>query len=406
MSKRVLQLIVACILLCQINQVQSHQPYEATVTVASDSATVHDPNLVDLTRDLREESLELLIPLYTPTTPVSIDINLRGIIALTSFAANSTTLVVDIPQAGITQTFTGATRDDSLHLFKDFIKEGGTKHRLLKAYAKYSPVDPIAGNPNSLMAQMAEADYLLGHLSPLSGCDCSWSAQPILHQFQVGTKVTRGFAKGFDDTIVTLPLRYSYSPDREWAFILDAPFTYHRCGGASSIFGSLGLGLRVPMTNEWSLTPTFRVGGGGSLDLCTSGSFISTGVVSVYNYKINNYVLSMTNYAGYYASTNLWLTGVNFNYHLHNYIFKNGLTLTSCEGFIFCDRPLNFSVSFVDSYFTRDQLFIRHYDEISVSLITNYLNPCLNYDCLSLEFAYQFGQKGYKGYSFNVAYQF
>lgn len=406
MGQSLAKFIFIATLLSSLNGLFAHQPYQARVTVETSSATVSDPNLVDLSRSLKSSSIQALIPIYTPTSAVSIDINLRGIQALTSFAANSTTLVVQIPQAGTVETFTGINREDSLNLFRDFIRNAGNRHRLLKAYARYSPIDPIAGNPNSLMAGMAQADYLIGHLSPLSGCDCSWSAQPIVNQVQTGAYAVRGFSKGFDTTSVSMPLRYSYSPDLKWAFIIDAPFTYNRNGGASSLFLSLGTGLRIPFTANWSLTSVFRIGAGGTLDLCTSGNFISLGASSVYNYKISNYILSMTNYAGYTTSTNLWLTGVNFNYHLHNYIFKNGLSLTTCEGFTFFGRAVNFSLSFVDSYFARERLYIKHYDEVGINLITNYLNPLLCYDCLSVGFSYQFGQKNYKGYNLNLAYQF
>lgn len=398
--------LLAFIILGYGTSVEARQPYHARVTVDTTSASVSDPNLVDLSRSLKTTSIQKLIPIYTPVSPVSIDINLRGITALTSFAANSTTLVVQIPQAGTVQTFTGSTREESLVLFRDFIRNGGDRHKLLRAYARFSPIDPIAGNPNSLMAKMAQSDYLLGKLSPLSGCDSCWSAQPIVHQFQTGLNSERAFSSGFDATLVTLPLRYSYSPNLSWALILDAPFTYIRNGGASSLFSSLGFGLRLPITCNWSLTPTFRTGAGGSLDLCTSGCFLSSGVTSVYNYKISDFVLTMTNYAGYFTSTNLWLTGINFNYHLHNYVIKNGLSLTTCKGFTLCKIPLNFGVSFTDTYFARERLFIKHYDEIGLSLIATGINPCLNYDCVTLEFAYQFGEKSYKAYQLNLAYQF
>jgi hypothetical protein len=405
-KKCVMKKLLSLIIICQCAFVQARQPYQATVTVDKVSATISDPNLVDLSNDLKSTSLELLIPFYTPTTAVSINLNIRGIRALTSFASNSTFLVVSIPQAGLTQTFEGATRDESLKLFKDYIRDGGDKHRLLHAYARYSPIDPLAGNPNSLTAQMAQSDYLLGHLSPLSGCDCSYGAQPIVHQFQAGFIAGRAFSGGFDTTTVTLPSRYSYSPDLNWAFIIDAPLTYNRNGGASSLYGSLGLGLRLPVTDYWSLTPIVRMGAGGSLDLCTAGFFVSTGITSVFNYKICDYLLSMTNYAGYLTSTNLWLTGINFNYDLHNYLFKNGVSLTSCDGATLCGYPLNLSLSFIDSYFAKDRLYINHYDEVGISLISSGINPCIDYDSLSLGFSYQFGQKNYRGYYLNLIYQF
>ncbi|WP_068467172.1 hypothetical protein [Candidatus Protochlamydia phocaeensis] len=169
------------------------------------------------------------------------------------------------------ETFTGSTREESLALFKEYIRDAGKHHRLLKAYARYSPIDPIAGNPNSLMAQMGQADYVIGHLSPLSGCQCGWTAQPLVNQVQIGSHIGRSFTGGFDTTSVTIPLRYSYSWDLNHAFIIDAPLTYLRNAGASSLVGSLGIGLRLPMGNGWSITPIVRFGSGGSLDLCTSG---------------------------------------------------------------------------------------------------------------------------------------
>lgn len=172
MNKILASLYLSLILFSPVASIYGREPYHATVTVDTEQAMVSASNLTDLKRDLRTTSLELLIPIYTPTSSVSLDINLRGLIALTSFAADSTTLVVDIPNAGITTTFDGGTRDQSIILFKEFIKEGASVPKLLKAYARYSPIDPIAGNPNSLMAQMAQADYLMGTLSPLSGCDC------------------------------------------------------------------------------------------------------------------------------------------------------------------------------------------------------------------------------------------
>lgn len=400
------KILFGFMLICQAACLQARQPYHATIRVDGASATVSAPNLVDLRRDLTTPNIQKLIPFYNPNSPTSLNFNIRGITALASFPANSTTLIVLIPQVGTVQTFTGGTREESLTLFKDFLRDGGNHHKIFKAYAKFSPIDPIAGNPNSLQAQMAQADYLLGHLSPLTGCDCSWSAQPIVHLYQIGFNAGRAFSRRFDTTAVTVPLRYSFSPDLNWAFIIDAPLTYLRNGGASSLHGALGFGLRVPLTRNWSLTPIVRLGAGGSLDLCTAGTFASLGLTSVYNYKINDFVLSMTNYAGYFTTTNLWLTGVNFTYHLHNYIFKNGLSLTSCKGFMVCNRPINFSVSFEDSCFTRDRLFIRHYDEIAFALIVQDLIPYFDYDCLSLGFSYQFGQKNYKGYFSNLTYQF
>ena len=166
------------------------------------------------------------------------------------------------------------------------------------------------------------------------------------------------------------------------------------------------MGWRCQITPRWSLTSVLRGGAGGSLDLCTAGSFVSFGLTSAFNYPISSFVLTMTNYGGYFTSTNLWMTGINFNYHLHNYVIKNGLSVVSCQGVVVCNRQFQYGLSLEDTYFFRDHLFLSHYDEIGVSVLTTGLNPCLDYDCLSLTFTYQFGQKNYRGYFVNLSYLF
>jgi hypothetical protein len=397
-------LIASLSLLFTTTFLEAHKPYQATIAVPPISSHVSATNMVNLKRNI-QTAFDELEPFYTPTSAVALNIDLRGIQNIAAFAANSTNLIVIIPQANIVETFDGGTRDASLSLYKDYIRDAAHGH-LLKAYARYSPIDPLAGNPTSLMSQMGQSDYLLGHLSPLSGCDCSWESQPIRHQFQAGTDVERAFVSGFDTTLVTAPLRYSYSPNRKWALILDAPLTFISNGGAYSVYGSLGTGIRVPVTSFWSLTPILRFGFGGSLDLCTSGAFFSAGLTSVLNYKFRHVVVSMTNYAAYLTSTNLWLSGINFNYHLQNYVFKNGLSVTTCDALQLFERPVNFNAFFIDSYYAREHLYIRHFDEFGLSMIINNVNPCLDYDCATFGFSYQFGEHHFRGYKFNLDYQF
>lgn len=406
MKQKIIKTSLLLLSTLPFSSIEARQPYHATATVDTTSVNVSAPNISDLSDDLKTSSLETLAPIYTPTSPLSININLRGIDVIASFAANSTTLVVQIPDTGANETFSGATRDDSVNLFKEYVKDGGGNGGLLKAYARYSPIDPIAGNPNSLMAIMAQSDYLLGQLDPLSGCDCESSIQPIVHEFQASVTAGRVFSKGFDGTTVHFPLRYSYSPSCDWALIIDTPVTYIRNGGASSLVGSLGIGWRYQLTPGWSLTSVIRGGVGGSSDLCTAGSFVSCGLTSVYDYPIGNFTFTLLDYAGYFTSTNLWMCGDNFNYHLHNYVLKNGVSVVACRGFVVCNREFQYSLSIEDTCFLRDHLFLRHFDEVAVSLMTTGVNSCLDYDCLSVTFTYQFGQKDYRGYMLNLAYLF
>lgn len=399
---------LTCMIVFSLTHVHSREPYSAKITVDTSTAKEDATNILDLTQDLKSKNIKKLIPIYTPTSATSINLNLRGIKATATFPANSTTLVFTVPQLGITKTFTGNTRDQSVILFKDYLKDTvHEKHKgFLKAHARLTTIDPIAGNPNSLQAQMAQADFMIGRLSPFSGCSDCWEAQPVTHLFNGEFDFTRVFSHRFDSAAYDTLFRYSYSPERTWALILDAPVSLIYVGGAYAAAGSVGVGFRFPITHSWSLTPTLRFGSGGSVDLDTAGTFIAPGLTSVYNLRLFNFVLSLMNSVGYYASTNLWLGGINFNYRLHNTIFKNGLFLTSCQGMVFCGREINVSTWWIDSYFAGDKLFIRHYDEIGISFLTTHVLPCIDYDCLSLGTAYQFGNHGFHGYTINLAYQF
>lgn len=403
--KRLVSTVLSIFTIFSLN-IEAREPYHADVTVGADTERVSAPNIVNLVQELREADLEALFATYTPTSAAGINFNLRGLDAIAFFAAGSTTLTVSFPVLGEVETFTGSTRDESLKLYQEFIRNNGTRPRhVLQAYAKYTAIDPIAGNPNALLEQMGQADYLLANLTPMSGCECSLSAQPITHLFQAGAIAGRAFADGFDTTFVNIPLRYSYSFDNN-ALIIDIPATLLENGEAWSFYTSLGLGLRMPITNDWSLTSTVRWSVGGSVDLSTAGSFVATGLLSNYNFKICDYVLTVTDYVGYYTSTPLHLGGINFDYHLYNFVTKNGFSLKTCEGLKICGKPFNWALQFTDSYYFGNHLFIRHFDEVGITINTSGINPCLDFDSMALGFSYQFGEHGYHGYYFDFAYQF
>jgi hypothetical protein len=66
----------------------------------------------------------------------------------------------------------------------------------------------------------------------------------------------------------------------------------------------------------------------------------------------------------------------------------------------------NFNLFFEDTAFTKDRLYMMHYDEVGASLIITGLNRRLCWDSMILGFSYQFGERDYEGYRFNFLYQF
>lgn len=385
--------------------IEARNPYEANIFFNAEKSTVTASTITNLVRDLKTSDIQKDLSGYTNTSPIALKINLRGIDVISAFAANSTTLTVFFPQVNINESFTGTTRDQSLTLFKDFLQNNRNEgKRLRRAQAALTPIDPIAGNPNSLMAQMAQGDYRLGRLSPLAGCSCDWSAQPVNHLFNEGVNIGRSFCE-FDTSYAVFPYRYSYSPDRDWAFIIDAPQAALVNGRAFSYNGTFALALRAPLAKWWSLTSIVRGGLGLAIDLSTGGAFVSTALTSNMQWCFGDILLAVTNSASYIASTPLHGDGVNFDYHLQNYVFKNGITISTCNGLLGY-RTVNLQVYYLNSDFKGRKLFIENYNDVGASIIFENVNPWVCYDVLKVGGTYQFGQKGYKSYALNIDYQF
>ena len=69
-----------------------------------------------------------------------------------------------MPSAGIERTFTGATRDEAQDAVTDYFKGSGGSDvtKVLQAAVRETAIDPVAGNPDSLMSLMGEADFAQG----------------------------------------------------------------------------------------------------------------------------------------------------------------------------------------------------------------------------------------------------
>ena len=121
-------------------------------------------------------SLLEIDPGYDPNDPVSAGVDLRGLAASLSYSGADTALRLVVPGAGIDVSFDGGSRDASEELLENFLKgdfevAGLSATDLVQALVAHSPVDPVAGNPNSLQSRMFAADFRMG----TSGSFSSWA---------------------------------------------------------------------------------------------------------------------------------------------------------------------------------------------------------------------------------------
>ncbi|MDX1451391.1 MAG: hypothetical protein R3183_02455 [Oleiphilaceae bacterium] len=137
----------------------------------SDQFSANFEKAEDAFDQLTTARLQAALPSYTdPASTATMQLDFRGLDMNFSFqTSGSTELTMSIPALGINESFTGSSRDDSKDLLVEYFKGAGLAsiERIQKELVRVSPVDPIAGNPNSLMSsQMANDFATIFHQSP------------------------------------------------------------------------------------------------------------------------------------------------------------------------------------------------------------------------------------------------
>jgi hypothetical protein len=284
---------------------------------------------------------DLLGPGYTDTDPVDSRIDLRGVDLNLSFAANSDALLIEVPQIGesILWDDPAISRDGKIKLIQAWL-EGefeipttgdGSIAPILQAFLEYSPVDPIAGNPNSLQSKMVNSDYVLAGSAPFVKRDKE-TGRFVKADNWLRTEGDFSYfnANGIRGESYDIAVSYGLNlPTRRLALIFDLPIALTRSGsGGLSYMGSGAVGLQVRMTPNWNITPIMRVGLGGSFDLGAVAVLYSGSVISTAQWKIKGYDVAMANLVGVESN----IDRVKYNdtpveYGMTVGIFQNGFTV-------------------------------------------------------------------------------
>lgn len=349
---------------------------------------------------------------YDGSQAANIDFDMRGLSVEMSFpTTDGAQLIFRIPglvinrggqepAASDTITFNGVDRADSIRQLKDFLKNNKFALKaILTELARRSPIDPLAGNPLSLMTQKMAGDFRDGFthkVSQIWGCGTSafnfGGEAPIMvaalgatsdifaeaqaraaqmragNEFGVGLGYTSAEADGFRSTGITVPLSYVANLDR-WPghkLRFDMPLAYTDTEGAVSYAAGLGLAYTYPVSEVWTVTSGVGVGATGSEDLGAGGGVSSLSAVSAYTWRIGDYALSMGNGIGKYDSLSLKFGDVEAEADISNVAFTNGLLLTGPNSLIAKNLVMEYSIQ--DTRLTGDEVYSDSYDEFGVAL--------------------------------------
>lgn len=319
--------------------------------------------------------LESVASAYTPTSGAQAVLDFRGLETMISYQENQVPLRFQVPSIGIDRTFgqNANSRDESQEQFEEFLKNNGDGllTDLLQELAGETAVDPVAGNPNSLMSRMGRGSFAQASDIQGQGTVNPEPAGKTRNAFAIGARFGRHSAGEFEQNSLTVPISYDIVfDDPGYQLQFDLPVTVIDTSGSKSYTGSFGAGFRVPVTDAWSLTPGARVGALGSFDLASAAVVTSGSLTSNYNFYFDDIKLSIANNGGYYKTQSVGAGGFEVDYDLENWMTKNGLGIEGRTGLSIFGLDVTWQANATHTQFFGDRLFIESVADIAASIGT------------------------------------
>lgn len=230
--------------------------------------------------------------------PAVADIKFRGVPIQLTFADDGKDLRLIIPSLGINERFTSATPDDALDQLKDYLVIASRSGREIlteinKAAVANTGFDPVAGNPNSLMATMVGSIHGLTNTS-ITGTN----QRDIDNQWDLGIRYGSQTVGDMDITSIHLPLAYTFKLD--WApghrLQFRMPISHTEINSETNNYSlQLGFGWTIPVIEGLEITPAIDFGIAGSGELMTAGILRALSLTTRYDFSLAGQNFTLTN---------------------------------------------------------------------------------------------------------------
>ena len=371
-------------------------------------------DVVDL---VEEDAFARVNAAYTDTSIGRALIDLRGVELRAAFPSAGPEIEFSVPAVGFTQAFDDRdTREGNTRDLVEFLEDNGEDllTDVLGELVASSPVDPVAGNPNSLQSTMVAADFAMGTtvgpgngFAAEAGATAGEEGESAPNLIGLQARFGRFTSDGLDTNVIDLPISYVVPlADPRYAVILDAPLTFVETEGARSYAGSLGVGVRVPVLDNWSLTPALRSGATGSVEAGAAAVLLSGSLTSNFEVSLFGVDLTLGNGVSYIRSLPLAFGDYDVDYELDNVVLRNGIGLSGGTGVDLFGEPVTWEAAAVNTQFLGDELFVENATDLSVSVGTEASETGLVWDSVRLGVTYTLTDSDYRGFRLNFGYQF
>jgi hypothetical protein len=415
--RRIWLAIVAAALLIAASGTQAAQLFQTGVASGVDTGSDGTNKLKNVPDLFDSDKLAAL--LGSGFNPVSdtfdAALNLRGLMATVSWdpkAGPNQGLTLYIPGV-LDIRFDSADYEQVLDDLEDWL-EGDFESTLapeealtalLQGLVEHSPVDPFAGNPNSLQSRMLSSDYRLGTEGPFTSGD--QKLDPSTNLFGIGLEYEHFSAGPYGGEVLEVPIDYRINLDNpKWSVLMNLPITATFTEGQWSVLASGALGAQFRPTDWWALTPLFRIGAAGSVDVGALGilyGFTFTNHMRLFEWR--GIRLAMGNMAGFTKSMDdLDFGGYTFNYDITNPMTRNGGYV---EGeFELLGIPAAWKVFGSNMLLFGDDLYAESQNEVGAQLSTLGRVGGKPYEAIGFSVSYIFAEGDYDAVSLRLRFRF
>lgn len=409
--KKVLSFFTAVFLLSASNSYA--QLFDITVTrdLTSDSVSASFHSIEDAIDYFDSDNLSEQFGSNVNAEPISANLNFRGLPASLSYAG--TNLVLQIDDV-VTKTFTGTSRDDVLDQMEEYFKSGGGDDisRIQRRLAKVSPVDPIAGNPISLMSQMVENDFELTYVESMYD---SPDADSERNEMGIGAKYSQYDVSGLKSKVLSVsPFTWRNNfGDSNAKFLIKLPvLAAIDTEGAKTYQLSGALGFHIPLVDKvWSIAPLASLGAVGSADLGAATAIRGVSLTNKLRFDIGDWGLHLGTLFGNYVTEKVSINGYKSDPDIKNNILKNSVGIRAP-----LDTMQNYALEFnvANTRFYGTDLYIENAMDYGVAFIktSNQSNNEARFDVKYFTYDAERsasignGKKGVKGILASLKFQY
>lgn len=302
---------------------------------------------------------------YSDTSMAMAEVNYLDVGISYGFAANSNTVVLNIPAIGLTRSFTSDTRQNSNRLLRDFLRDNGdlVLQDIEKFRVRNSPSSPIAGNPSSLQSAIIDQSFGALTSDPVSvGANGKASGGA-----QIGFEAGNFSTGRLNGSNYTLPLSYGFEfggKGRELRFSL--PLTYTVLDGSKVYSGSFGASYRLPLTEQLHLQSGFTYGIVYSEDLLQLVQLASSTVGLSYRIDLGGAVVTPGLLVGQVKSVPFSIGDYSFDPQIESYPIKLGQIVETDERLF--GYPVRVQAFAAFTHLFGQKFFVQNYTDFGVNL--------------------------------------